>query len=355
MMEEVMISVIVPVYNSEKYLMRCLKSIKEQTYCNYEVFLINDGSTDRSACICKKYADEDTRVYYLEQENMGVAKTRNKGINLAKGKYVVFLDNDDYINKDFFKIVAEHDNEDADILIFEYRNVETEKKIEFYKERLSEVTSEVYRLNNKNEYLQKELLCPRDEKLKKMSIVYPWGKAYKRCFLTENKIAFDSRIKLCEDVYMNLIAYEKAEKVVCINYPAYFYYTNIESAGRGYNPNVVAIEKNNIKVLNKLLEEKLKNKDFAYAYDNCLCFRYWSCCFSYFIHPNNTCSNKRIVEEMKEFERETKIRKAFKSLVGLRKSMEIKEWIFLMFVKYRLYSIIVLLARYKMKKKRRQA
>ncbi len=98
-----MISVIVPIYNVEKYLDRCLGSIAGQTYTNFEAFLINDGSTDGSATIAKQYAKIDLRFHYIEQENQGLSISRNKGLALAKGEYVSFIDSDDYISNDYFE------------------------------------------------------------------------------------------------------------------------------------------------------------------------------------------------------------------------------------------------------------
>ncbi len=98
-----MISVIVPIYNVEKYLDRCLDSIAAQTYTNFEAFLINDGSSDGSAKIAQQYAKLDPRFHYIEQENQGLSITRNEGIELAKGEYISFIDSDDYISADYFE------------------------------------------------------------------------------------------------------------------------------------------------------------------------------------------------------------------------------------------------------------
>ncbi len=98
-----MISVIVPIYNVEKYLDRCLDSIAAQTYTNFEAFLINDGSTDCSAKIAQQYASNDPRFHYIHQENQGLSAARNKGIERATGEYISFIDSDDYISDDYFE------------------------------------------------------------------------------------------------------------------------------------------------------------------------------------------------------------------------------------------------------------
>lgn len=93
-----MISIIVPIYNSEKWVGRCIESLINQTYKNIEIILINDGSTDKSAQICKEYAEKDERIVFIDKENEGVSSTRNLGIKKAKGEFLQFVDSDDYID-----------------------------------------------------------------------------------------------------------------------------------------------------------------------------------------------------------------------------------------------------------------
>lgn len=93
------ISVIVPLYNVEKYIINCISSLTNQTYQNIEIILIDDGSTDNSGRICKKLAQEDHRIIYLRKENGGVSSARNLGLQYATGSYIGFVDSDDYISK----------------------------------------------------------------------------------------------------------------------------------------------------------------------------------------------------------------------------------------------------------------
>ncbi len=98
-----LISVVIPVYNVEKYLEECLTSIVKQTYSNLEIILIDDGSTDNSSVICKKFAAQDKRIVYHKQKNKGLSGARNKGMALSKGKYIGFVDSDDYIALNFYE------------------------------------------------------------------------------------------------------------------------------------------------------------------------------------------------------------------------------------------------------------
>lgn len=100
-----MISVIVPIYNSEKYLKKCIDSIKNQTYKDLEIILVNDGSTDNSPKICDEYANIDKRIKVIHQENGGQATARNAGLDASKGEYIAFVDSDDYIEKDMYEVM----------------------------------------------------------------------------------------------------------------------------------------------------------------------------------------------------------------------------------------------------------
>ena len=113
-----MYSVIVPIYNSEAHLRRCLDSIINQTNCDFELILVNDGSKDKSGEICKEYAKKDNRVVYIETENKGVSSARNTGINNAKGDYIGFVDSDDEVFADMYDVLLKNAREhNAQIVI----------------------------------------------------------------------------------------------------------------------------------------------------------------------------------------------------------------------------------------------
>lgn len=117
-----MVSIIVPVYNTDKYLRQCIESVLRQTYKDWELLLIDDGSCDGSGTICDEYAASDDRIKVVHKVNSGVSDTRNKGLDLAKGKYVIFLDSDDFwINNDILSIfVSKSEEENLDIIRANY-------------------------------------------------------------------------------------------------------------------------------------------------------------------------------------------------------------------------------------------
>lgn len=349
------VSIIIPVYNAEDHLEKCFDSIIKQINGDYEVILINDGSTDRSEMICKKYRDLDERVRYIYQENAGVAIARNHGIEEARGEYIAFLDNDDLLSRHFVEAVHHYVQDAPDVAFFQYRKIYTEAEAFKYDDRLLFTRKEKIKIfNDDTEYLQMELFCPTSDDIKRSTIVFPWGKVYRRDFLLDNRLFFDVEVRLCEDVYMNLKVYEKAKKIIYIELPVYYYLHNIDSAGKGFDPNVVEIETKNIAILDRYVSSKERSRGYLRAYDNCRCFRYWSCCFSYFVHPDNNKSTKVIIQEMKGFEKKTDMRRAFKTLPWIRHVMEPKEWIFLMALKFHLYWPMLTVARWKMKNSRRR-
>ena len=126
-MNKIDISIIVPIYNAEKYLKKCLDSLVNQTKKELEFILINDGSTDKSEEIVKTYKDE--RIKYFKNKNQGIGKTRNFGIEKATGKYIMFLDSDDYFSSDACEILyKEAEKEKADLIVFDYYRVEKGQK-----------------------------------------------------------------------------------------------------------------------------------------------------------------------------------------------------------------------------------
>lgn len=123
-MNNVGISVIVPVYNAERYIKRCIESILSQTFRDFELILIDDGSKDKSGEICDKYATEDERVKVIHKENGGVSKARNTGLDIASGKYVEMVDADDYLSKDTLeKLYKRAEDNNSDVVVFGIRNI----------------------------------------------------------------------------------------------------------------------------------------------------------------------------------------------------------------------------------------
>lgn len=204
------ISIIVPIYNVEKYLERCILSIIKQTYQNIEIILVNDGSTDSSIEICKKYSKLDPRILLIDKENGGLSDARNVGLQVAKGDYVLFVDSDDYIELDscekFVGTIKKYDGVD---LITSNAKVIYDDKTDFLTHS-NLATNEVV---NGEKYFTHEI------KHKKMSMAAVLN-CYRLSFLKENDLYFEKGI-LHEDEEFTPRVFIKAQSVLHMN--TYFY------------------------------------------------------------------------------------------------------------------------------------
>ncbi len=183
-------SIIVPVYNAEKTLRRCVDSLLNQTIDDYEIILINDGSKDDSGKICDEYKSE--KVIVIHKENEGVSKARNKGLDVARGKYILFCDSDDYAENNFVEVLCNYSESGAADLVcccFNWMNIATSE----IKER--ETGSDKPFILNKNEFL----------KLRELDLMAcGWDKAYKASIINEKNIRFDENLSCGEDTSFTL-------------------------------------------------------------------------------------------------------------------------------------------------------
>ncbi len=190
-----LISLIVPVYNTEKYLGECIESILDQTYTNIELILVNDGSTDSSLEICKKYKEMDNRITVVCKMNSGVSDTRNQGIANASGKYICFVDADDMIKKNYVEILyTEIIHNDIDVVFcnFEY---DYNGKLIKKKPRLLAGTYNTSDVEN---------IIIDDGTMSGILFGSVWGAIYKKSIIEENNIKFNRDISVNEDGLFNI-------------------------------------------------------------------------------------------------------------------------------------------------------
>lgn len=220
-MDNFFVSVIVPIYNAEKTLERCIKSVLEQEKVQFELLLIDDGSSDRSREICEKYTRLDDRIKLITNTNHGVSYTRNIGIDLAKGNYLFFLDADDWIEEGaFFKVKKMLSSNDIDVLFTAFHK--EYKRGSVY---VTTCTSEcAYYSNEEKEF------NPYHTRI----LGTVWGKFYKRDFIGETR--FNKDLKLCEDAEFNYRLFPSAKRMMYVNISSYHYSYYLSSTVRGYNP-----------------------------------------------------------------------------------------------------------------------
>lgn len=207
------VSVIVPVYNAEKLLKRSIESVLAQTDPDWELLLMDDGSTDGSAAVCESYAQKDSRIRVLHDSNHGVSYARNRGIDAATGDYLYFLDADDYLAPEAFARLRECVKDRIPDIVF----------TAFYK---------VYK--TKTELVPVCLHAGSFDPYHTRLLGTVWGKLYRRAFVGDAR--FDPKLHLCEDAELNYRLLPKAQTVLPCDYPSYYYVYYAGSSVRGYRP-----------------------------------------------------------------------------------------------------------------------
>lgn len=211
-----MISVIVPVYNIEPYIEKCIKSILAQTYDNLEIIVVNDGSTDNSFNICSKLAVNEPRIRVIDQKNAGLSEARNAGLRIARGSYIAFVDGDDYIDEQMYEKLYERLMQDqSDLALCNIRYVD-EMGQELDKDRFD---------------LKDEILCENDfwkgyYGSLQIPYVVAWNKLYKRKIFKD--ITFDKG-KIHEDEFILHKVISQCDRISAIKNPFYNYRQRSES------------------------------------------------------------------------------------------------------------------------------
>lgn len=211
------ISVIIPVYNAQDGIKRCIDSLLNQSFKNFEIILLNDGSKDNSLNILKEYELKYSFVRVIDKQNEGVAVTRNKGILLAEGEYIMFMDNDDFVDSDYIETFYQAIHEkNLDLVIGGYKRVNQDNQIIF---------SQDIQQSEWSKYI----------------IMAPWAKVYRTEFLKTNNLEFFD-YGIGEDIIFNLAAYKATDKIGLLDYKGYNWYYNSQSISntsqRGFSPKI---------------------------------------------------------------------------------------------------------------------
>ena len=248
-----MVSIIVPIYNAENYLRRCVDSILNQEYTDFELLLVNDGSTDASGDICEEYGDRDPRVIVIQKENTGVSDSRNRALDRARGKYLQFLDSDDWITPDATRLFVRAAEEyGCDMVISDFYRVVGE------------------RLSPKGD-IEEEGVLTREEFAAHMmenpaDFYYGvlWNKLYRRDIVEEHKLRMDTDISWCEDFMFNLEYIRYAKVFYALHAPIYYYVKRKGSlASQGINiSKTVKMKLNVFEYYNNFYKHVLEEEDY---------------------------------------------------------------------------------------------
>lgn len=222
--EEMQFSIIIPVYNVEKFLRKCLDAIVEQKFSDYEVILIDDGSQDKSGEICDVYAEKYEKITVYHIENHGVSHARNIGLQMAKGKYIWFIDSDDFIESNALYNICEElkKKQEPDLLVFDANVRDQENNIK------QVITCDELRKQNMNFQNDRELIY--------MNTAL-WNKIYKRQIISEKQLIFSENITIAEDLLFNYIYILECRNVEYEKKVLYNYIQRKNSAMQGAGRN----------------------------------------------------------------------------------------------------------------------
>lgn len=220
-----LISVIVPVYNAEQCIGKCVESIQSQTYENLEIILVDDCSTDNSLKLCKQYASKDPRLKIVEHpKNQGVSAARNSGIEISRGMYIAFVDSDDYLAPNAYECMVQAiDADDISQVVCNAYNVQDGKLTEtahYYGDGLVEGQDVIAEL-------AKPLAFSGGTDKRVRMLAVPWNRLYLRDIIIENNVCFEAGVDFGEDMLFNINFYRFAKRVKFIN--KILYYHNIVS------------------------------------------------------------------------------------------------------------------------------
>lgn len=282
-----MISVIIPIYNAEPYLRRCIDSVLASTYPDFELILIDDGSTDGSLRICKEYSD--CRIKLIVQKNQGVSAARNRGLDECVGEWVVFVDADDVISRDFLALI---DGEEADFILFDFARTEQElASAGGTEEKAEEMRFEEEQILP----LLKRTLVPsqlRDGG--NINFLSPCARAYKKSIIDRCELRFSPNLFHGEDRLFNLEYQLKIKNGLYIPRPVYFYRIDGSSLSHRFHDGLLQNHAQLLREIQSVLETGgmlplLEKEFYSYVLDNLTFILVWD-----IFHPRNkkSCREK---------------------------------------------------------------
>lgn len=287
------ISVIVPIYNAEKYLEKCIKSIVNQTYDNIELILVNDGSTDNSEKIINKYINsKETEVIYVKKKNGGLSDARNFGLKYATGDYYAFIDSDDYIERKTFEELSRYMEENYDMIKMKIKKVDEEENV------LEENFSPIF--TDKSGEDAFEILLGQD----KMTEV-AWGYIYRAKFWKENKFEYAKGL-YHEDFGLTPLIMLNAKKVASTDIYGYNYVQTNNSMVRDNKERAFTRAKDLIKHYDNMIKKteqckfsKRATQNIRIYYTNCLIL---------------ACNNIDSLENREQYINELRKRKIYRNI-----------------------------------------
>lgn len=300
-MSNIDVSVVIPVYNVSEYLDECISSVCKQTMKNIEIIIIDDGSTDNSADICKKWEKKDNRIIFICGPNYGVSTARNKGIEVSKGKWIAFVDSDDWTEPNYLELLyenAEKNNADVSICGFFYNYPDDELISGHYNSDM------LFQGKEEIRQIQIQVMARKMCKMKNNSgdrVGAPWGKLFNAKLIKSNGISYIPALKRSQDIVFSLYVLEIAEKISYVNIPAYHYRITEGSACNKYSEQILTNVNAYLNEIQNFIYKYHKNDIFFQdAFYTKVCTSIHKCMFQYFFHkqyPNSFSIMKKELED----------------------------------------------------------
>ncbi len=302
------VSVVIPIYNMQKYLKKCLESVANQSERNFEVLMIDDGSTDGSAGIAQMHLT-DRRFQYIYQKNAGVSVARNRGIALAKGEWIAFIDSDDTIASNYLESLLEAADDTIDVICCGYQYYKKGKLIRqsFWDGNclfLDEIDGISDNVCSKKE-LYRELMDVqyKSSYFRKTAIGVPWGKLYRTSLIKNKNLLFDLRLHRMQDNIFNMYVFEAARIIKYLDLPLYTYnLDHISDYERKYNTRIVE----NIDLICRIRNDFLLSRNLMEDMEIQKCFCHEILQQSdimlkkFYLHPENPMTRTQRIKAMKK-------------------------------------------------------
>lgn len=275
------ISIIVPIFNAEFTIRRCIESVRNQFIADWELILVDDGSMDNSYLICQEYTQSDNRIKCIHIENSGVSVARNLGIEMATSTWVSFLDSDDYYGPDWLSWMNNENIDDYDLIIQGFTVVEDGKQ-SIYNLIMSEIGTDI--MENYLIQLEKYNYSP---------LRMPWNKFYKREIIVANKIKFLEGLHIGEDFVFNMHYLAYVRKIFQYSTSDYFYIVRNNGLARKSHPIEAYLQ-----LSEKLVQAALDNQYLRERLANILAVKYYSILLSMVLADNVNCNVRQIEDIM---------------------------------------------------------
>lgn len=334
-----MISFIIPLYNAAEYVSSCIDAILQQKYSNWELIIVDDGSTDNSLDICMNYAYKDNRIKVVSEENSGSAVARNRGLAEASGEWIAFIDADDFINDDYLDKLVPKLSYKYDFVMFSYNEINGVNSIDMRN------SQEEILIDSKKLGLLTKDVIDTERRLFELysSRSQVWTKLYKKSFLDDNNISFDPKLRMCQDVMFNLKVYMHAKTAIYLPYNIYNYRILQGSTCHKYSSNQVERIIELTRIMDDYVINNYLDSDSKLLMDKRKLVSLVNCCRLDFCHKDNPKSYKDRCKSFQELRQQDIFKEAIN--ISVIKDFSFKKQICMWLVKFNWFWAINLYLR----------